>query len=155
MSIGGKAFTVRPAGPGDLQGLLALYRQLNPGDAEMSLPLANERFAAMLAHPGLTIICGFVGDDLAGSCTLVVIPNLTRAGAPYALIENVVTHAAHRKKGYGRALLRHAVEMAWQQDCYKVMLMSGRKDAATLDFYRGCGFSQDKTGFQIRRPDPI
>ncbi len=42
---------------------------------------------------------------MVATCTLVVIPNLTRGGTPYALIENVVTHTDHRNKGYwqGRA----------------------------------------------------
>jgi predicted GNAT family acetyltransferase len=83
---------------------------------------------------------------------LIVTPNLTRNGASYALIENVVTHADHRKKGYGAALLAHTAERAWEAGCYKVMLLTGSKNPATLRFYENCGFVQDKTGFQIRRP---
>jgi GNAT superfamily N-acetyltransferase len=86
------------------------------------------------------------------SCTLIVIPNLTRRGAPYALIENVVTHADHRRAGHGRAVLKAAVAAAWAAGCYKVMLLTGRKDAGTLAFYLRAGFEQSKTGFQIRRP---
>jgi hypothetical protein len=31
------------------------------------------------------------------------------------------------------------------------MLMTGSKEAATLEFYRRAGFEQTKTGFQKRR----
>jgi GNAT superfamily N-acetyltransferase len=69
----------------------------------------------------------------------------------YALIENVVTAASHRKRGFGRALLERAVSIAWEHGCYKVMLLTGSTEPATLAFYRGVGFEQNKTGFQIRR----
>jgi len=85
------------------------------------------------------------------SCALVVVPNLTRSGTPYALIENVVTHAGFRKCGFGRALLAEAVDAAWVAGCYKVMLLAGSKSPDILRFYEGAGFAQSKTGFQIRR----
>jgi predicted GNAT family acetyltransferase len=84
------------------------------------------------------------------SCTLVVIPNLTRGGRPYALIENVVTRADQRNYGFGSAILKAATERAWDQNCYKVMLMTGSKNPATLNFYKSAGFEQTKTGFQMR-----
>lgn len=146
------ALDIRPAAPAYLQALLALYRHLNADDPEIAPDIAIERFAAITAQPGMTVLIGLLDGVLTSSVTLVVIPNLTRGGAPYALIENVVTHADYRKRGHAGALIRHACASAWQQGCYKVMLLSGSKDAATLAFYRGCGFLQDKTGFQIRRP---
>lgn len=78
--------------------------------------------------------------QLVASCNLTIIPNLTRACRPYGLIENVVTHRAYRNRGFGKAVLARAVEVAWEQDCYKVMLMTGRKDEATLRFYQSAGF---------------
>jgi GNAT superfamily N-acetyltransferase len=57
----------------------------------------------------------------------------------------------HRGRGYGKATLDFATTHAWQQGCYKVMLMTGSKEAATLEFYRRAGFEQTKTGFQKRR----
>ena len=90
-------------------------------------------------------------NALVTSCTLVVVPNLTRGGLPYALIENVVTGASHRKRGYGAAVLKHAIAETWKHDCYKVMLLTGSKNPATLKFYSDVGFKQNKTGFQIRR----
>ena len=81
----------------------------------------------------------------------MVVPNLTRSGRPYGLIENVVTHADHRVRGYGKQLLQAAITAAWDADCYKVMLMTGSKEPSTLAFYASAGFEQSKTRFQVRR----
>lgn len=151
----GEDFSIRPATQADLPALLALYRHLNADDPEIAPDIAAERFAEITAQPGMTVLIGLSGEALTASVTLVVIPNLTRSGTPYALIENVVTHADYRKRGHARALIRHAFASAWRQGCYKVMLLTGSKDPATLAFYEGCGFTQDKTGFQIRRPPRI
>lgn len=148
-------FHIRRAEQNDLPALLALYRHLNADEPEMAPDIAAGRFAEIVAQPGMTVLTGVSGETLTSSVTLVVIPNLTRGGAPYALIENVVTHAEYRKRGHARALITDAFERAWGAGCYKVMLLTGSKDPATLKFYQGCGFKQDKTGFQIRRPAGI
>ena len=44
-----------------------------------------------------------------------------------------------------------AIKAAWKAGCYEVMLLTGSKDPAALRFYENCGFTQDKTGYQIRR----
>ncbi|HEY0123210.1 MAG TPA: GNAT family N-acetyltransferase [Rhizobium sp.] len=143
---------IRPAAAGDLPTLLALYRHLSHDDPELEPALAESRFAEILTQPGMTIFMAFIGDLAVSSVTLVVIPNLTRGAAPYALIENVVTHADHRQRGHARALIHRAIATAWEKNCYKAMLLTGSKEPATLRFYANCGFSQNKTGFQIRRP---
>lgn len=144
--------TLRPAGPNDLPGLLALYAELNPADPPLDAATASDRFAAILAQPGMTIVVAVRDGMPLASCTLVIVPNLTRAGAPYALIENVVTYRTARRQGLGRAVIRHAIDTAWKAECYKVMLLTGRSDTGANDFYASCGFKQDKTGFQVRRP---
>ncbi len=58
----------------------------------------------------MTVLIGFADGRAAATVTLIVVPNLTRKGAPYALIENVVTHADHRKRGYAGALIRRAID---------------------------------------------
>lgn len=105
----------------------------------------------MLAHPGFTCLVGTDGGSMVTSCCLVVVPNLTRGGRPYALVENVVTHADFRGRGYGRAVVREALSHAWAAGCYKAMLLTGSKRPETLRFYEACGFrAGDKTGFVAR-----
>jgi GNAT superfamily N-acetyltransferase len=142
---------IRTAEAGDLAALLALYKDMNPGDPAIDPAVAQERFASMLAYPGMRVLVGVTDDALAASVTLIIMPNLTRGGAPYALIENVATATPHRRRGYASALIAHAIELAWQAGCYKVMLLTGRTDPGIHRFYESCGFVQNKTGFQIRR----
>jgi GNAT superfamily N-acetyltransferase len=142
---------IRSAGRDDIPRLLALYRHLDPDDQVTEVEVAEANWERLKQYPGSDILVGFAGADMVATCTVVVIPNLTRGGMPYALIENVVTHAAHRNKGYGTAVLKAAAEAAWRAGCYKIMLLTGSKRPETLEFYRDAGFEQSKTGFQMRR----
>lgn len=146
-------FIIRPAVVGDLQNLTSLYQHLSPTDPVLAPDVAMERFSAILAQPGMTVFIGVAGEIAAATVTLIIVPNLTRNGASYALIENVVTHADHRRQGLGRRVLAHALDLAWQADCYKVLLATGSKRETTLRFYEEAGFLRGgKTYFEVRRP---
>jgi GNAT superfamily N-acetyltransferase len=150
----GEPLIIRHALPADLPQLLALYRHLDPQDKSPALDLAAQRLAELQLLGGSAVLIGLAETSVVASCTLIVIPNLTRGGRAYGLIENVVTDAAFRGRGYGKQMLQAAVAAAWQADCYKVMLMTGSKKPSTLAFYASAGFEQNKTGFQIRRLPP-
>ncbi|MFD4838298.1 GNAT family N-acetyltransferase [Achromobacter sp. NPDC058515] len=133
--------------------LLSLYAHLH--DTDDPLPDASQVGAVweeLMANPRCRHVGAYEQDQLLASCTITVIPNLTRGCRPYGVIENVVTHRAHRGRGYGKAVLKGALEFAWSMRCYKVMLMTGRKDQATLDFYAGAGFSGDEKRAFIAKP---
>lgn len=89
-----------------------------------------------------------IREILISSVTLIIIPNLTRGGKPFAIIENVVTHKDYRNKGYAKMLMQKASKIAETAGCYKIMLMTGSKEESTLSFYEKCGFnSKDKTAY--------
>jgi GNAT superfamily N-acetyltransferase len=142
---------IRAVEEADLPALLELYRDLHPSDPPLVLEDAASVWRRLSGYGGSAVFVGVQQNVLVTTCTLVVIPNLTRGGLPYALIENVVTCANHRKQGHGAAVLKHAIAEAWKHNCYKVMLLTGSKSPATLKFYSGVGFEQNKTGFQIRQ----
>ena len=92
-------------------------------------------------------------QQLVSSCTLAIVPNLSRGGRSYGVIENVVTHADYRRLGLGRRVLADALDLGWQADCYKVLLATGSNRETTLRFYEGAGFERGgKTYFEVRRP---
>ncbi|MFX1323811.1 MAG: GNAT family N-acetyltransferase [Promethearchaeota archaeon] len=102
----------------------------------------------MNTDPRLHYIVLELDEKIFASCALSIIPNLTKSGRSYGLIENVVTHTDYRRRGFGTLILQFALEVAWKQKCYKIMFLTGSKDPAVHQFYEKAGFIKDiKTGF--------
>jgi GNAT superfamily N-acetyltransferase len=144
---------IREAQREDAPFLQELYRyHLSACPPKQAEPLAEwermlERFSQDESYH---LLVGTIEGRPVCSVTLIVIPNLTHGRRPYALIENVVTHAAYRGRGYAGALMEHARMLAKQAGCYKLMLLTGSKKPETLRFYERCGFNrQEKTGFYM------
>lgn len=136
----------------ELNKLLELYKYLNPDDPDISTdPNTIYLWEDIINDPTQKIFVAEEGDRIVASCTLVIVKNLTRGGKPYAIIENVVTHGDYRHKGFGKAVLEKAINTAKEEGCYKIMLMTGRKDEGVMTFYEKAGFDRDmKTGFCIK-----
>ena len=140
--------TVREAAPGELGALLELYLHLHENRMPEDMTPFRRAWAQILADENHHVVVCEAEREIVSSCVCVVVPNLTRSARPYALVENVVTRADCRHRGYASACLARAVEIARAAGCYKIMLLTGAKDDATLDFYRRAGFNDgDKTAF--------
>lgn len=139
---------VREAVKKDLDKLLHLYLFLHEKDIpEQSQHLQNV-WNEIISDKNHHIIVNVVDGRIVSSCICVIIPNLTRNVRPYAFVENVVTHLECRGKGYATECLNYAREIAKNQNCYKMMLLTGSKEQKTLDFYENAGYnSADKTAF--------
>jgi len=85
------------------------------------------------------------------SVQMAIIESLTHNVRPFAIIENVVTHAQYRNRGYASALLERASEIARERDCYKVSLETGSNKESTLNFYRNNGFVIDEKHSCLKR----
>lgn len=139
---------VREAVKKDLDELLHLYLFLHEKDIpEQSQHLQNV-WNEIISDKNHHTIVNVVDGRIVSSCVCVIIPNLTRNVRPYAFVENVVTHLECRGKGYATECLNYAREIAKNQNCYKMMLLTGSKEQKTLDFYENAGYnSADKTAF--------
>lgn len=139
---------IREATQSDMKQLLELYLFLH----ETSVPEESEHLRktwdSIINDENHHLIVCEIDGRLVASCVCVIIPNLTRNVRPYAFVENVVTHEAYRKKGYATACLNYAKQIAKDNNCYKMMLLTGSKREETLNFYRNAGYnSTDKTAF--------
>lgn len=139
---------VREAVKKDLDELLHLYLFLHEKDIpEQSQHLQNV-WNETISDKNHHIIVNVVDGRIVSSCVCVIIPNLTRNVRPYAFVENVVTHLECRGKGYATECLNYAREIAKNQNCYKMMLLTSSKEQKTLNFYENAGYnSADKTAF--------
>lgn len=132
----------------ELEGLLKLYEQLH----ENPFPEIGEDLLKL--WDGITsdnnhyIIVAVDGGRIVSSCVMILVPNLTHGQRPYAFVENVITDEEYRNRGLASACLNYAKEIAVQNNCYKMMLMTGSKEEHTLNFYRKAGYnSEDKAAF--------
>lgn len=140
---------VRFAKYNDFKGIMDLYDFLNPGDTLASLDQLKNIWDEIMNDPRKYRYA--VAEEqnrlLATSC-ITIVPNLTRKGRSYAVIENVITHPDVRRKGIGRAMIQLLLDFAKENDCYKVMLLSSNERKIAHDFYKNIGFNGDiKRGF--------
>lgn len=139
---------IREITENELGELLELYLYLHDEPTPQMTEHLISTWETIIRDKNHHIIVYELDGKIVSSCVCVIIPNLTRGIRPYALIENVVTHADYRKKGYATQCLNYAKEIAKQAGCYKMMLLTGSKRETTLRFYSNAGYnSTDKTAF--------
>ncbi len=139
---------IREAVNEDLKELLELYLYLH----EDSIPEDSEHLRntwnQIINDPNHHIILNVIDGKIISSCVCVIIPNLTRNVRPYAFVENVVTHEEYRGRGYAGECLDYAKRIALDNNCYKMMLLTGSKKPETWHFYEKAGYNRnDKTAF--------
>ncbi|MBQ4217839.1 MAG: GNAT family N-acetyltransferase [Clostridiales bacterium] len=139
---------IREAVKEDLKELLELYLYLH----EDSIPEDSEHLRntwnQIINDPNHHIILNVIDGKIISSCVCVIIPNLTRNVRPYAFVENVVTHKDYRGRGYAGECLDYAKRIALDNNCYKMMLLTGSKKPETWHFYEKAGYNRnDKTAF--------
>ncbi len=138
--------TVRVLRSTDWPAAEPLYWELTKSGAVAE----EDRFAEVVAHPGTKVVGKFTDGRLVAMATLHILPNMTYAGRPYGLVENVVTARDSQRHGHGRSVMDYLIALAREEDCYKIMLLTGRARAAR-GFYEVVGFSADeKWGMTIR-----
>ena len=86
---------------------------------------------------------------IVGSAALIIVPNLSHQGRPYAIIENIVIDTDARGVGHGEALVRYAIEEARKAGCYKLSLTSNKRRPDAHRFYERLGFQATHEGFRV------
>lgn len=141
-------FMVREITVDDFSGLSQLYTHLHNNkpieENDDNIRLFNEIINDKNHH----IIVAEKDGKIVSSCVCVIVSNLTHKQQPYALIENVVTDKNYRKMGLASECLAYAKQLAVENNCYKMMLLTGSKKRSTHKFYRKNGYNSfEKTGY--------
>lgn len=143
---------VRSALPADLDGLLALFRELagdrgaaSPADRHDAQAVLDEILADAARH----LVVATIDGGVVGSADLLLVPNLTHHGKPWAIVENVIVAVATRRSGVGRELMAHLIGLARAAGCYKLQLHSGKQRTDAHRFYESLGLEPVAEGFKI------
>jgi GNAT superfamily N-acetyltransferase len=146
---------VRPARQSDVPRILELYEQrvISTSPAESGIaPAADDYlrvFARMAAVPGLEPVVAGEGGRVTGTPVLLVVPNLSHKGLPWAPVENVIVDEDHRRTGTGKLLMDYAVGRAKAAGCCRIGLSSDNRRDGAHRFYRSLGFEPSAQGFRM------
>lgn len=132
----------------DYNGLMELYLQLKDNQMPEETEEKRELWNKILEDKNHHIIVAQEDGKIVSSCVCVIILNLTHDQRPYALIENVITDKIYRKRGLASECLAFARNIAREEKCYKIMLLTGSREESTMRFYEQAGYNRkDKTAF--------
>lgn len=142
---------VREIKASELRALLGLYQHLHTNDDPLpDLDSTESVWQELRVSPYNKYFGVYVDSMLVSSCTLTLTPNLTRGCRPYGVIENLVTDASFRNRGFAKAVLEKALAFSRSSNCYKVMLMAKRTDTASL--YESVGFDRHNMQAYVYMP---
>lgn len=140
---------IRPADYDDLDAILALLWELH-GEEHDQKPTEHEihLFKSILSQPLRTLLVAEAEGKVVGTADLIIVPNLSRGGTPWATVENVVVTRKRRKEGHGRALMERVIGIAEEHGCYKIQLVSNERRAQAHALYLHLGFDAPVRGFR-------
>jgi GNAT superfamily N-acetyltransferase len=147
---------IRAATEADLPSILALYVDVEDGGPVLSIEEARSIFVRMKNYPGYTIYVAILDGLIVGTFELLIMDNLAHMGAPSGVLEDLVVHRDWRGKGFGRQMVRFAMDRCRERSCYKLALSSNLKREAAHRFYDGLGFQRHGYSFVVelnRAPD--
>lgn len=136
----------------DLEEILELYKDLNP-EEDINLLSAYLPIWEQILDPALPMDCMVIRLEgrIVASAVLTILPNLSRRGRPYGIIENVIVSPQYRRQGLGAQLMEEAKRRCRDKNCYKLMFLSSATRTDAHQFYQKLGFDgSSKRGFQIR-----
>ncbi len=140
---------IRAVRADDFDAVNKLMLVLNQSDKDENVDQRKAIFYKIIDDPSNHIFVGIEEETIVTTCYLNMVPTITWGPAPYALIENVVTSESHRRNGFGRQCLEHAIEYAFSNGCFKVMLLSSQRNERTRTFYKSVGLVQSKDGYAV------
>jgi GNAT superfamily N-acetyltransferase len=146
------AVTIRYAEERDLDALLELFGQL--ADQAPDEPSASVRAAleVVTEAPFVHLLVAEEAGRMVGTVELIIVPNVTHGGRPWAQLENMVVDERIRGLGVGQALLGRCEALAQEHGCYKIQLQSANHRAGAHLFYEAFGFAASSKGFRLYIP---
>ena len=106
-------------------------------------------FAAIAGDPNQRLIVLVVEGAVHGCLQLTFIPGLLYQGRERAQIENVRISSAMRGKGLGKAMIRHALDIARERGCARAELTTDKRRTEAQAFYRSLGFTASHEGMKV------
>jgi GNAT superfamily N-acetyltransferase len=131
---------------GDLEELTQLLHLLFTQDIEFepNYQKQKEGLEQIIANPGLgEILVSKVDGKTIGMASLLYSIS-TVLGGKVAILEDMIIDKDFRSKGFGRELLKEAIDFAKRRNCLRLSLLTDFDNDAAINLYKSVGFNVSK-----------
>jgi GNAT superfamily N-acetyltransferase len=141
---------IREARVEDVEWILELYCETGIGAKETFTPdEARAQLRIFRRYPSLRVFVAEVDGQIVGTYELLIMDNLAKRGRKSAVVEDVAVSPQHQGHGIGRAMIQHAMDLAKDAGCYKLVLSSNLKRPNAHAFYEAIGFERHGYSFRV------
>ena len=136
---------IRRANAHDAEAIASLYRELNT----LSEPaVAPERIAELAATQHTHLLVCEEDDTILATALVCLCQDVMFGSQPFAVIENVVVGAEHKRTGIGKYMMDYIEAFCSTQNCSKIVLQTSSANCAAQHFYTAMGYNPNtKVGF--------
>jgi len=125
----------------DIPDLALLYKQFWNEDSEIRL--MESKFLELRENQNYIFISALEGNHLIGSVSGIICEELYGECKPFLVIENLIVDNEYRRKGIGNALMTEIEQIAIENDCYQIFLITHNDRLDAIAFYESLGFNPD------------
>ena len=118
----------------DILPCLELLKQLTVSKSDFDY---TQVFSTLSKDPNTDIYVVEIENVIVGMATILIEQKFIHSGKCVGHIEDVVVSNKYRKQGIGKQLLEKCIEVAKENNCYKVILDC---DEENVPFYSKVGF---------------
>lgn len=129
---------IRRAEERDAEAIQGLYQEL-VGDGMTRV--LREQVALLGKSPASFLLVAEAEGTVCATALLTLCADAMHGTQPFGVVENVVVARLFRGRGHGSRLLASIERLALEQDCTKLMLLSGSHRPQAHAFFRNCGFA--------------
>ena len=151
--LGRSDLDFRDAVAGDIPAIVAMLADdpLGRQRENPSLPLDQRYIAAfeeIEASPNERLIVVELAGEMIGTMQVNFLPGLSRLGMKRAQVEAVRVRIGYRDRGFGTAMIDHAIELAREAGCGVVQLTTDKSRREAHTFYEKLGFESSHVGYK-------
>lgn len=129
---------IRALAMSDLPELKGLYDDLC-GDSATEIETMENVYRKMLFDGKYTVLVAELDQKIVGTVVGIVCYELTRTGAPFMVVEDVIVADTNRKRGIGRRLMLEVEKIAKGAGCFSIILVASQRRRVD-GFYEKCGY---------------
>lgn len=139
---------IKRANETDIPSVLRLYAQID-NEEVLSTDEAYGIYKKFQLYPNYSLYVAKINDKVIGAFELLIMDNFAHKGAPSGIVEDVVVDNDYRSKGIGKKMMEYAINICWENNCYKLVLSSSKQRERAHKFYEKLGFKKHGYSFQI------